>query len=40
MESGYILWVTCIWALGKSYWKQHPNPNTKNNEEISDKYAM
>jgi hypothetical protein len=29
MESGYILWDTCRWALGKSYWKEHPNPNTK-----------
>jgi hypothetical protein len=37
MESGYILWDTCRWALRKSYWKEHPNPNTENNEEISDK---
>jgi hypothetical protein len=36
MESGYILWDICRWALGKSYWKEHSNPNTENNEEISD----
>jgi hypothetical protein len=37
MESGYILWDTCRWVLRKSYWKEHPNPSTENNEEISDK---
>jgi hypothetical protein len=40
MESAYTLWDTCRWALGKSYWKEHPYPNTENNEEINDKYAM
>jgi hypothetical protein len=36
MESGYILWDICRWALGKSNWKEHSNPNIENNEEISD----
>jgi len=36
MESGYILWDICRWALGKSYWKEHSNPNTETNEEVSE----